>query len=121
MLPLVLRMIAYPSPDLCYVCKISTKYDPPEFLELNKSYYFESNMRKIIACCFLIIPLLGNSQDTLVYFRELTFSSNEEKSAFKHFFNNREKDYFLLLWKSKFPFHKFFLYEYLLDRQLQRQ
>ena len=96
MLPPVLRMIAYPSPDLCYVCKISTKYDPPEFLELNKSYYFESNMRKIIACCFLIIPLLGNSQDTLVYFRELTFSSNEEKSAFKHFFNNREKDYFLL-------------------------
>lgn len=66
------------------------------FWELNKSYYFESNMRKIITCFILLIPVFGNSQDTLVYFRELSFSSDQEKSAFTQFFNKNEKDYFLL-------------------------
>lgn len=53
-------------------------------------------MHKLITCFILFIPFFGNSQDTLVYFRELSFSSTEEKTAFDQFFNKNEKDYFLL-------------------------
>jgi len=53
-------------------------------------------MGKLITYCFLFFPLLTNGQDTLVYFSELSFVSDEEKSAFTHFFNKGEKDYFTL-------------------------
>jgi len=53
-------------------------------------------MRKIILCCILFFPLLSHGQDSLVYLQELSFSSKEEESAIREFFNKKEKDYFLL-------------------------
>jgi len=69
------------------------------FLKLGnqlKVIILNSNMHKILTYFLLVTPLVLRAQDSLVYYRELSFSSTEEKSAFQNFFQKKEKDYFVL-------------------------